>query len=404
MTKGVTHTFPWSGSHPWDVDILVIGAGPAVLSATTRLRWMKTFNPIPLSVVLANSGPIGGLAKLGNSILTGPSLAFPAGELVSRLQEDLEAYPTPILHQKALSVVKDNDLFTTTLEDGSSITSVAVIMACGMLDLRNIAEFWRKGVTATFGNRKNILKILSRELGNNKKPVILGGPHLIQLAKTIHNLCPDVTLLINGQPQETKASVVFGDLHHIDQTAHGMQLTIMSEGKEINIETDSLIIEFNSLELHRPPLPSGIKQNQQGYIQQEEQIGFFHAGDCNGPPFSAVVALGEGEKAGLEAYQYTHEYKYKKTAPLFAYYGDESVVDDHSHHDDYMLDDGLIPVRLIDTCPVPTCIELWSQINGSTNLKELQATTSMGKALVYEQITTLLEKRALTFCPQRDQT
>lgn len=191
------YSFPWSGSHFWDVDVLVIGGGPAGLSAVTRLRWIKSFNPVSLSVVLVNSGPIGGLAKLGNSILTGPSPAFPAGEPVSRLEKDPAAYPLPIIQQKALSFYRHEDIYLTTLEDGSQITSLSVIMACGMLDLRNIQQFRQKGVSATFGNRENILRIFQQKLQAGRQPVILGGPHLLKLRQTIFALNPDTTQLID---------------------------------------------------------------------------------------------------------------------------------------------------------------------------------------------------------------
>jgi thioredoxin reductase len=402
MTKTNERSFPWTNSHPWDVDILVIGGGPAGLSAVTRLRWMKTCNPTPLSVVLVNSGPLGGLAKLGNSILTGPGLAFPAGELVHRLKQDLKTYPAPIIDQKVVSITKDNDLFITTLEDGSTISSVSVIMACGMLDLRNIHQFWQHGVTATFGNRANILTILKRELSSTKKPVILGGVHLLHLQQTILQLNPATTLLIDDTSQQNTASTIYGELNRIEQGVEEMELHIHSQTQDLTITTDRIIVEFNSIELNRPGLPHGLSSGPDGYLVQESTPGLYNAGDCGGPPFSAVVALGEGVKAGLSAYQYTHQFKYGIRAPLFAYYGDDSVIDGHNGLDDFNLHDALIPARLVRECPKDTSQELWGYLNGATSLKDLTAKGFGDKTFIYKHITTLLEQRAITFCPQRD--
>ncbi len=404
MNNSTTHNFPWSGTHPWDVDVLVIGGGPAGLSAVTRLRWMKTFNPTPLSIVLVNSGPLGGLAKLGNSILTGPSLAFPAGELVTRLKKDLNTYPAPIINQKAVSIIKSADHFITTLEDGTKLSSISVIMACGMLDLRNIQQFWQRGVTATFGNRQNILTILKRELSRAKQPIILGGPHLLQLRQTIHDLNPDTTLLINAKKQnnDDDEHVIWGELASIEESSGEMKLHIRMKADNITLDTDCVILDFNSLELNRTPLPQGLQTDQTGYLKTQGEQGLYIAGDCSGPPFSAVVALGEGAKAAFEAYKYTHACKYHKKAPLFAYYGDDSVSDTNNEQDDFLLQDDDIPAHLVEECPTGINPEVWQNIDGKTSIEQLQ--TNNAKDFIIQQITTLLQHRAITFCPKKKQT
>lgn len=398
MVKPCPETFPWSGSHPWDVDVLVVGGGPAGLSALTRLRWLKTLNPIPLSVVLVNSGPLGGLAKLGNSILTGPSLAFPAGELVTRLKRDLATYPAPIINQAVVSVEKKEALFTTTLADGTTITSISVIMACGMLDLRNIHSFWQNGVTATFGNRANIRAILKKELKASQKPLILGGVHLLQLREMILAINPGATLLIDGKMQKNGENTIWGTLDHIDRNTDDMRVNIQTERGVVSLKTDSIVIEFNSLELNRPAPPQGLTTADNGYLREQNQQGLYIAGDCGGPPFSAVVALGEGTKAGLSAYRYAHQFKYGSPAPLFAYYGDDSVLAEGT--DDYRLQDEDIPVHLLDHCPGETDSSVWQQIDGRTSISKLKATHKN----IYAQIITLLGQRAITLCPRRDHT
>ncbi len=402
--------FPWAGSHPWDVDIAIVGAGPAGLSAAIRLRWLKTMPPLPLSTCLINSGPLGGLARLGNSILTSPGLAFPAGELVKRLEGDLHKWPLPMLSGKVVAVDHQKDHFRLGLEDGREISALAVIMACGMLDIRNMADFWRQGVVATFGSRENIFTILGKELPNCARPLVVGGPHLVNLRKTILDLNPQATLLVAASAKEhvaTHEAVMVGELETIRESEGRIASALIKTAQgRVERDVDKVILEFNSLELERGQLPTGIPSQKNGYMTtgnggQCRVPGLFGAGDCSGPPFAALVALGQGAEAAFAAYRFAHAVKYGKQAALFAYFGDEDVADSLIDKDDFPLHSTLIPAKLISSCPLPEMENLWRAITGHKSLAELSRQSAVDEEEMYQQIRILLKERALTFCPLR---
>ncbi len=400
--------FPWAASHPWDVDIAIVGAGPAGLAAAIRLRWLKTMPPLPLSTCLINSGPLGGLARLGNSILTSPGLAFPAGDLVKRLEGDLQKWPLPILGGKVVTVEHSADHFRLTLEDGRELTALAVIMACGMLDIRNMADFWRQGVVATFGNRENIFTILNKELPNCASPLVLGGPHLSHLTATIVDLNPKATLLIPASCQGVKQSegnVIVGELQEIREDAGKITSAVLQTAQGLlERPTDKVIIEFNSLELERSQLPAGVPSQENGFMKtsrdcQSAVPGLYGAGDCAGPPFAALVALGQGTEAAFAAYRFAYEIKYGSKPALFAYFGDRTVTDTLTAKDDFPLHGDLVPAKLITDCPVPELLPLWSIIDGHRSLSKLSQENGLAKDEIYGQLSMLLKERALTFCP-----
>lgn len=402
--------FPWAGSHPWDVDIAIVGAGPAGLSAAIRLRWLKTMPPLPLSTCLINSGPLGGLARLGNSTLTSPGLAFPAGELVKRLEGDLKKWPLPMLSGKVIEVKHRKDHFELTLEDGRKLSALAVIMASGMLDIRNMADYWRQGVVATFGNRDNIYTILEKELAGCKTPLVLGGPHLLQLQKTILECNPNATILIPGPTPGEKSNagaVMTGELHSI-KGLNGklVSATLKTEKGLVERTVDKIILEFNSLELKRGPLPTGVACQKNGFMAtlkncRSEVPGLFAAGDCAGPPFAALIAMGQGAEAAFGAYRFAHEIKYDKKPALFAYLGDDEVTDSLTEKEDFPLRRELIPARLVDSCPLPELQPLWAMINGRSSLAQSASKLGLADDEIFEQIRKLLKERALTFCPCR---
>lgn len=400
--------FPWAGSHPWDVDIAIVGAGPAGLSAAIRLRWLKTMPPLPLSTCLINSGSLGGLARLGNSILTSPGLAFPAGELVKRLERDLQKWPLPILSGKVIAVEHRQDHFRLILEDGRELSAVAVIMACGMMDTRNIADFWRQGVVATFGNRENIFTILRKELANCSAPLILGGPHLTKLRKTITDLNPHATLLVppSGKSMaDGEGRVIAAELIEIREKEGILSSVILKSAQGITERTvDRVIVEFNSIELERSQLPRGIAGQTNGYMEttgpcQSGTPGLFAAGDCTGPPFAALIALGQGAEAAFAAYRFVHGIKYGKEPALFAYFGDLEVSDGLTDKNDFPVHREMIPAKLVHHCPLTHLQALWTTIDGHKSIAALSQENSLSDDEISLHLKALIKERSLTFCP-----
>ena len=150
-----------------DVDLIIIGAGPAGLSAA---QYGARSN---LSVLVLEQLAPGGQVLLIDVLENYPGIApgktgFEYSEELRRQAEDFGA---KFLNEGAQSLIKDGDFFTVTLGNGKTINSSAVIMATGAkhrtLDIPGEKEFYGRGVSYCATCDGPFFK--------NKKVLVVGG-------------------------------------------------------------------------------------------------------------------------------------------------------------------------------------------------------------------------------------
>jgi thioredoxin reductase len=402
---------PWDGVEDWHVDVAVLGGGPAGLAAALRLRWMKSIPATPLTVALINSGPLGGLAGLGNSILTGPELAFPSGGLPELLQADLANWPLPILRQRACSISSRDGRLEVSLADGRLLQCLSLVVAVGMLELVNLPEFWGRGFSATFGSAANVHRVLRRTLTSSSSPVVIGGPGLADMAEDLAAMHPGCRLVVPDQTGRTAEGsrsdgpeLIRGRLLEAlgDSDGRLTGLRIEQAKEQRLLEADCIVAEFNSLELARADRLPGLPLTEQGFVQGSASDlrtpvpGLYGAGDCLGPPFSAVKALGQGVQAAFSAYRWAYSLKYGQEPSLFAYYGDKRVLSGPVEAE-VDLGPESRPLRLLDECPQAEAERMWPLLDGKHGLEDLTEATGLSQAEIERTINGLIEARAVTF-------
>jgi thioredoxin reductase (NADPH) len=141
-----------------DVDLLIIGAGPAGLTAAqygarANLKTLVLEKLAPggqaLSIdALENyPGNVGRKDAQGN-VLAGPRTGY---ELVQDMYSQAEAFGASFLCEEVSALTKEGQLFTAVLADGGTRRAPAVIIATGakhrMLDVPGEKEFTGRGVS-----------------------------------------------------------------------------------------------------------------------------------------------------------------------------------------------------------------------------------------------------------------
>jgi alkyl hydroperoxide reductase subunit F len=295
-------------------DLIIVGGGPAGLTASIyALR--KRLN------VLLVSRDLGGKTNYRLSLPWIEDYQVIRGlEIVNKFRTELE-YLTFARHLEPVERVDqaEDEGFVVHTKGGGDLKSRAVIIATGTRQQRLAVpgekEFIMKGLcysalsyaplfidrrTVVVGNGELALRSAA-ELATVAQHVFLIGPHenLLEhpLGKKLH-AAENVTILMD----HTVTAV------HGDEFAKSVSVK-SPEGKEFEVDADGTFIELG-LDPVTKMVAHLVKLDEQGRIRVDSQMrtsvpGIFAAGDATTTVAEQVlVAVGDGAKAALSAYDY----------------------------------------------------------------------------------------------------
>jgi NADH-dependent peroxiredoxin subunit F len=298
-------------------DVIIIGAGPAGLSAGVYCarKMMDT---------LVISKDVGGQATwswevenyLGYQLITGV-------ELVERFRDHLENFKVELLEGRIVaSLAMAEGGFSLNTDKGEEFKARAIIVASGkvprMLGVPGEAEYRGRGVAycatcdAPLFRDKNVAVIGS---GNSALDAAL---QLAQIAKRVTLVAEEPALCGDEIRRErVKESDIIEVLTSSRVTAiHGERfvtgLDFVREGVERSLEIEGVFIEIGSIP-STTFLPPQVELNESGetVIDSNNRTslpGLFAAGDVsNVMEKQIIIAAGEGAKAALSAYSWLVE-------------------------------------------------------------------------------------------------
>ncbi len=295
------------------VDLIVIGGGPAGLTAAVyAIR--KRLN------CLLISPDLGGKANVRMQIEGVDTFnVINGGELVRRFRNEIEYLDFARLLEKALRLEKVDDVFVVTTDSGKRLEARAVILATGADALRLKASgadrYFLRGVSYSTVSYAPLFIDKSVALVGSGFMAIRGAAELAQIAGQVTLVAPthgdldtplgrrvlaapNVTLLENWE-----VAAVEGD-------EYARRLVVRSPGGEERVlEVDGIFVELGLLP--HSELVSGLATvDEQGHVvvncgAETSVPGLYAAGDVTQlPAEQVVIAIGEGAKAALAAYEY----------------------------------------------------------------------------------------------------
>ncbi len=296
-------------------DVAIIGGGPAGVAAAiyTARKGLKT-------AIVAER--IGGQVNETKGIENFVSIPYTEGpQLAADLFKHLDTYPIDILENRRVQNIEDGPRKTMRMKGGEVVTAGALILATG-------AKWRQLGIP---GEKENIGRGVAfcphcdGPFYQGKPVIVVGGGNSgVEAAIDLAGICESVTLV--EYAEELKADdVLINKLNSLLNTSvvtNTQSMRVLESGDKVtgievqnratgNIDTihaDGIFVQIG-LVPNSSFFRDLVSLNELGEIEVDAHCrtgipGVYAAGDVTSVPFKQIiVAMGEGAKAGLSAFE-----------------------------------------------------------------------------------------------------
>ncbi|MBI2007634.1 thioredoxin-disulfide reductase [Candidatus Saccharibacteria bacterium] len=308
-------------------DLIIIGAGPAALSAavyTTRED---------IETLVLEKGVIGGLAAITDSVENYPG--FPDGisglELADRLRAQAERFGTKIEYGDATKIENGSDVKKVYTADNKEYLSHTVLITTG----NNYKRLEAEGEKEYYGKGVHYCATCDGPLYKGKRLVVVGGGNsaaqeTLFLARLVEHVdilirkdqwrasdilveriakTPNITVHFN-----TEVSQILGEGNFVKKVVAKNSQT----NENIELATDGVFVFIGLVPNTQFLAGSGIELDERGFVKTNEHLGtnvlgIFCAGDVrSGATEQIASAVGEGATAALTIREYLDQVPARK--------------------------------------------------------------------------------------------
>ena len=295
-------------------DIIIIGAGPAGLTAAIYARRAGK------SVLVLEKDTFGGQVTFSPKLENYPGFAEISGnELAQRMLEQAMGLGADI-DMDTVTDVLDGDVKTVVGENGSYAAKAVIICAGSKhrrLGLANEEQL--------IGNGISFCAVCDGAFYQGQHVAVIGGGNTaLQEIALLADLCSKVTVVQNlafltGEQSmleqlKSKQNVEYlfstiVDAYLGEDTLRGVRLLNTETGETSELFVDGLFLAIGT-EPENGPFAALAPLNEQGYIQADESCrtpsaGIFAAGDCRTKAYRQIAtAVADGAAAALNACRY----------------------------------------------------------------------------------------------------
>jgi NADH-dependent peroxiredoxin subunit F len=294
-------------------DLIIVGGGPAGLTAAIyAIR--KRLN------CLLISPDLGGKANMRMVIEGGTTYQVINGsDIVRRFRSELEYLEFARILERVTHLEKAGDSFALTTDSGRDFQAKAVILATGAdfvrLNVPGADAYFMRGVAYSTVSYAPMYMDKSVALVGSNAMALRGAAELAQIAERVHLVAPEHGDLDSPLGQRLLASkrvTLYEGWRAVSVAGDSevRQVVISSpSGEECTLDVDAVFVELGLVP--RTGLVDGwVELDDQRRVitscgTETSVPGLFAAGDITHLPAEQVlIAIGEGAKAALNAYEY----------------------------------------------------------------------------------------------------
>jgi len=294
-------------------DLIIIGGGPAGLTAAVyAIR--KRLN------CLLVSPDLGGKANARMHIEGVDTFnVINGGDLVRRFHNEIEYLDFARILEKVTALRWDEKRFVVTTTSGKELEAQAVILATGAdavrLNVPGADRFFLRGVAYSTVSYAPLYIDKRVALVGAAGIALRAAAELAQIVKELYLVAPTHGELDTYLGQKLKAAehvTLFENWEPVavEGDSYARQLIIKGpDGAERTLDVDVIFVELG-LKPHTELVKGWVTLDAEGRVVvdptcQTNVPGLFAAGDVtNEPAEQVVIAIGDGAKAALNAYEY----------------------------------------------------------------------------------------------------
>ena len=302
-----------------DVDVLIIGSGPAGLTAAIYTSWLG------LKTVVLESGIIGGRTWLAPKIENFPGFEFgiKGSDLVEKMRLQALRFHAEIKADEEVIGLELEGETKRVVSRKQNYQACILIIATGTqrkkLSVPGESEFVGRGVSYCVTCDGPLFKKLTVAVVGNCEETAVDALFLSELANKIIIVTNEQGIeisgtLLNRLRERPNIEVIKGKITAIlgERSVNAIRIIDFSTGHEDEKAVNGVFVSLGGVPMTAIVKNAGVAIDENGCItvdrRQKTNIeGVFAAGDCTCGGMQVVTAAGEGAMAAMRASGYVRK-------------------------------------------------------------------------------------------------